>query len=93
MQIGFPKFAADLYSLGDAWKFSVPEISAVPQLNSSANQALGLQHDGGVEFGSPNLEGHPYCHPSSSPIPSSTSERERERVHLLRGEDDETGLY
>ena len=50
----------------------------MPQLNSSTGQALRLQHNGGVEFGSPNLEGHPYCHPSSSPIPSSTSAREKE---------------
>ena len=79
MQIGFPKFVADLYSLGDDWKFSVPEIPAVPQLNSSTGQALRLQHNGGlVEFGSPNLEGHPYCHPSTSPIPSSTSARGKE---------------
>ena len=60
MQIGFPKFVADLHSLDDDWKFSVPEIPAVPQLNSSTGQALRLQHNGGlVEFGSPNLEGHP----------------------------------
>ena len=59
MQIGFPKFAVDLFSLGEDWKFSVPEIPAVPQLNSSTGQALRLQHNGGVEFGSPNFEGHP----------------------------------
>ena len=59
MQIGFPKFAADLHSLGDDWKLSVPQIPAVPHLNSSTGQALGLQHNGGVEFSSPNLEGHP----------------------------------
>ena len=31
----------------------------MPQLNSSTGQALRLQHNGGVEFGSPNFEGHP----------------------------------
>ena len=49
MQIGFS--AVDLLSLGEDWKFSVPEILAVPQLNSSTGQALRLQHNGGVEFG------------------------------------------
>ena len=97
MQIGFPKFA-DLSSLGDDWKslYGDPSGATVELFDGQAplrshghlNVAVGLQHNGDVEFGSPDWK------VTLSPSFKLTNPKlyQRERVQLLRGEDGETGV-